>query len=374
MVLKELASLLDRIFNKDLALDWDKVGLQIGNVDSKVKKVLLTVDINREVVSEAIKQGSHLIIAHHPLIFGPVDTILSSNDTEKEILRLIENKTAVYIAHTNYDLMPGGLNDHLAEKIGLTRIRKMKKVSRNWYKFAVFVPGEAEEKIREAMCRNGGGKWRNYSGCTFSSGGKGTFIPMEGSDPYTGKVGKMSHVDEVRMECIVDEPNLEGLTTAVIKAHPYEEAAYDIYRIQNKFEDGGMGRCGRLKEPMPLKDFFKELKNRLGIDGFNWMPGDKNNIKNTLVNRIAVIPGSANSLTADLLNHHCELIVVGEINYHNGLRIIESGKILVELGHGISESFSIDDIYKKLRAQKEMAELKIDKSKNGFKSWRYYIG
>ena len=271
MILKDLALELDRIFSIDLALDWDKVGLQIGNTGNEINNILLTVDVSRDVINEAIKKGSELIVSHHPLIFDPVETILSSNDTEKEILKLIENRIAVYIAHTNYDFMQGGLNDYLAEKIGLTKTEKIKTISRNWYKFVVFVPEEAAGLIRETICSHGGGKWRNYSCCTFTSSGKGTFTPMEGSDPYSGKVGKISHIDEVRIECIVDEADLEGLIAAVIKAHPYEEVAYDVYGTQNKFENGGMGRCGILEKPIPAEDFFKEIKEKLGIDGFKWI-------------------------------------------------------------------------------------------------------
>ncbi len=374
MILKELAFRLDRIFNIDLALDWDKVGLQIGNSGSNIEKVLLTVDVNRDVVNEAIEKGVDLIISHHPLIFNPVNTILSSNDTEKEILELVENKIAVYIAHTNYDLMDGGLADQLAEKIGLAETSKFGTVSRKWYKFVVFVPEEAEDKVRKAMCSHGGGKWHNYSGCTFSSRGKGTFTPMEGSDPHTGKVGKESFVDEVRIECIVDSVDLDGLIDAAIKAHPYEEAAYDVSRIRNRFEVGGMGRYGELEKPMTLEDFFRDIKERLGIDGFNWISGGMEDIGSTMVSRIAVGCGSANSLTSLFTGLDCDLVVVGEINYSNATRIVESGKILVALGHGVSESLSMDDMYSKLRAQKDMAEIDIDKSKTGFKSWRYYIG
>jgi len=375
MILKDLALCLDKIFNRHVALIWDKTGLQIGNLEKDIKKILVTLDITSDVADEAVSTNSGLILTHHPLIFNSLDTILSSRTGEKEILELVENGIAVYSAHTNYDLMTGGLNDFVAGILGFTNIEIIEERYEQWYKFVVFVPGEAAEEIRKIICQHGGGKWQNYSCCTFNVEGKGTFIPHKGSKPYTGKVGYMNYVDEVRIECIVNERELGSLIDAVVKAHPYEEVAYDVYKIENKFKGIGLGRWGELKKPQSFKSFTEKVKQELGIEVFSWMCKKDIKMDDKKIGKVALVCGSANSLTQRLVGIDCDLVIVGEIGYHNGLRIIESGKILIATGHGSSEALAITGMSDKLEdfLKKEKIEIDILKSKLGYKSWRYQI-
>ncbi|GAH90096.1 unnamed protein product, partial [marine sediment metagenome] len=319
--------------------------------------------------------NSNLILAYHPLIFNSLDTILSSKAGEKEILKLIENRIAVYCAHTNYDLMTGGLNDFVASTLDLTGTEIIEEQYEQWYKFVVFVPLEAEEKIRKVICQHGGGKWQNYTCCTFNIEGKGTFIPQEGSKPYIGEVGCVNYVDEVRIECIVNERNLSSLINATIKAHPYEEVAYDVYKIENKFKNAGIGRLGKLKEPESFKDFTRKIKDRLGIDGFKWLYKKDIKVDSKKIRKVVVVCGSGNSIARRLADIDYDLAIVGEIGYHNALQIIESGKILVAIGHGSSEKLATVDMCNKLEDFFQKQKIKIDilKSRLGYKSWRYQV-
>ncbi len=375
MILEELALCLDKIFNKNLALSWDKAGLQIGNLDSNIRKILVALDLTSGAANEAINLNSDLIVAHHPLIFNSMDTILSSGVIEKKILKLIENKIAVYCAHTNYDAMAGGLNDLFAHALGLTGVEIIEQQYEQWYKFVIFAPRGSEEKIRKAICSQGGGKWRNYSCCTFNVEGKGTFIPGANSKPYTGKIGSINFVDEVRIECIVNEKDLNSLVEAALKAHPYEEPAYDIYKIENKFEEAGIGRSGKLSRSRLFKDFAGDIKKRLEIDGFEWIAREDLSIKDKKISRVAAVCGSANLLTGKLAGIDCDVVVVGEIGYHNALQIAESGKIIIAVGHGNSEKLAINGISGKLEDFFKENKIKVDilKSKLGFGSWRYKV-
>ncbi len=375
MILKDLALCLDRIFNRHIALDWDKTGLEIGDAQKDIKKILVTLDITGDEADEAVTTNSDLILCHHPLIFNPLSTILDSKTTEKEILKLIKNGIAVYAAHTNYDMMAGGLNDLIAGNLGLININIIEEANEQWYKFVVFVPKEAAGKIRDVICRYGGGKWQNYSCCTFNIEGKGTFIPYEGSKPYTGKVGRMNFVDEVRIECIVNGRDLWILVDAVVKAHPYEEVAYDVYKIENKFKAAGLGRLGEFEKPQTFKSFSQKIKRVLGIEVFRWMYKKDVKVDAKKIEKTALVCGSANSLTGRLADIDCDLVVVGEISYHNALRIIESGKILVAVGHSSSEALAITGMSAILEEFLKKEKIKIDilKSKYGYRSWRYQI-
>jgi len=377
MILKDIAQYLDKIFHKNLAYTWDKVGLQLGRSEAEIKKILVTLDIDDGVIEEALNTGSNLIVSHHPLIFEPVEDItdLSTGVSEK-ILRLIEKGIAVYAAHTNYDIMPGGLIDVISGKLELEDLQYIKQENVQWYKFVIFVPRDSQDKVRKAICSRGGGEFKNYSCCTFNTAGKGTFLPGEGAEPYIGEKGNLNIVDEIRMECIVNEYDLEKVVKAATEAHPYEEAAYDIYKIENNFGGRGPGRYGRLKEPEVFKRYIRRLKQQLQVESIGCLHKGIGNIGNKLIEKVAIINGSANSLVDEIAALDCDLVLVGEIGYHNSIKISESGKIVAALGHGDSEKWAIDGIYDHLSdfSSGNDISLEIIKSKEGYWIWRYDIG
>jgi len=381
--LKETVKYLNNIFESHLAIEGDRVGLQIGSLDRDMKTILITLDITESVIDEAIENCADLILSHHPVLFELSPAITNESLPGKKIIKLIEHRIAVYVAHTNYDMLPDGLNSLLADKLELKNVSIIKPESKQWYKFVIFVPKEAEEKLRQVICAGGGGKWKNYSCCTFNIEGKGTFKPLEGSHPYTGRAGDLNFVDEVRIECVVSEDNVDALLKAAVEAHPYEEPAYDIYRIENKFMEYGIGRIGSIEAPENLKSLLDKLKEAFRISNFRWLVKDTAGIEKRLIQKIALINGSANSFsdTFSLPDFECDLVIVGELKYHRSLEIVESGKILVEIGHGESERLAVEGMYLKLSdffnkhfsGNEEGERINIIKSKNAFVPWRYYI-
>ena len=377
MILKDLVLNLDKIFHKNLAYAWDKTGLQIGRSESEIKKILITLDIDDDVIEEAVNTGSNLIISHHPLIFEPLENIIDSGrGTSEKVLRLIEKGIAVYAAHTNYDIMPGGLIDVLSKKLELEDLQYIKQEDIQWYKFVIFVPRDSQDKVRKAICSRGGGEFKNYSCCTFNTVGKGTFLPGEDAEPYIGEKGNLNIVDEIRMECIVGEDDLEVMVESAVEAHPYEEVAYDIYKIENKFGGKGLGRYGKLKHPEIFKRYIKRLKQQLQVEVIGWFHKGISNPGNRLIEKVAIIAGSANSLAGDIAALDCDLVLVGEIGYHYSIEISEMGKIVAMLGHGSSEKLAIDGIYDRLNdySSGNNMSLEIIKSKEGYWVWRYDIG
>jgi dinuclear metal center YbgI/SA1388 family protein len=376
MLLNELTDILDKLFNKAIALPGDPVGLQVGKPENNVSTVLITLDINSSVINEAVSGSADLIIAHHPLIFNPVKNILGSDITGRMLLKLIENNIAVYIAHTNFDAMHKGLNDSIARIIGLKNILPLEKTGQKWYKFSVFVPPEAEDAVRNAVFKNGGGNYANYSSCSFNTKGTGTFMPLEESNPYTGKRGAVNFVDEIKIECVVEEKNLDKLTMSVIKAHPYEEPAYDIIKLENMPDTFGLACKGSVEPLQMLPDFMINLKKRLELECLRFACPQGIDIENFPVKRAAFINGSANSFTdrVSVGKLDCDIIIVGELKYNKVAEAVECGKVLIELGHGESEKFAIWLMYDILNSNlKDYKDLKIIKSKTGYTGWRYCI-
>ncbi len=376
MILKELVSKLDNIFKKDTAEEWDRVGLQVGREESDVGKILVTLDIDDRTIKEAIECKADLIISHHPLIFNSIDSVVYSSNRGRKIIKLLENGISTYSAHTNYDIMAGGLNDIIAKNLGLKEVKNIKDYKKKWYKFAVFAPEESQDRIRKTICKNGGGYFKNYSCCTFSTRGLGTFIPGSDANPYTGNAGELSKVDEVRIECIVSEENLKQLVEAVLEEHPYEEPAYDVYSLENRLTDSGLGKYGSVDPPVKFKDYLKFIKEKLQVTDAGWLDRGIGNTGNRIIERVAFIGGSANSISDILKSLDCDLIITGEIGYHDAIDISEEGKIILAVGHGSSEKFAIDGIYERLTDYFRESGINIDvsMSKSGYWIWRYNFG
>jgi len=376
MLLNELAAILDKVFNRDIALPGDPVGLQIGRPENNISKVLVTLDINSSVINEALSGSADLIIAHHPLIFNPIKNILSSDIKGSMLFKLIENNIAAYIAHTNFDAMHGGLNDSIARIIGLKDIKLLEKAGQKWYKFSVFVPPEAEDGVRNTIFENGGGNYANYSSCSFNTKGMGTFMPLKNANPYSGKMGAVNFVDEIKIECIVEEKNLDKLTMSVIKAHPYEEPAYDIFKLENMPDTFGLACNGSVEPAQMLPGFIEGIKKNLELECIRLACPQDIDIDNFPVKRAAFINGSANSFTDRLSvgELDCDVIIVGELKYSRVTEIVECGKVLIELGHGESEKFAIRLMHDILsNSLKDYKDLEIFKSKTGYTRWRYCI-
>ena len=101
------------------------------------------------------------------------------------------------------------------------------------YKLVFTVPIANAEACRKAIGEAGAGKYNNYSFCSFSSKGIGRFVPEKNAKPAIGEIGKLEEVEEERIECLVQAEVLDAVIEALKKAHPYEEVAYDVYRLED---------------------------------------------------------------------------------------------------------------------------------------------
>ncbi|GFP21156.1 hypothetical protein HKBW3S06_00382 [Candidatus Hakubella thermalkaliphila] len=336
MDLKQVSSLLDEIFPPDYAVEWDKVGLQIGDLTSEVHRILVALDVTSPVVQEAYEKDVDLVIAHHPLIFSPLSRILSASYPEKVVMRVIKEGLALYVLHTNLDAMPGGLNDFWAERMGLKRVEAIDpEIRQRFYKIAVFVPETHVEKVRSAMGQAGAGKIGNYEQCSFRTRGIGTFLPLEGATPYLGQVGKVNEEEEFRLEVLVDEMHLQEALSRMLEAHPYEEVAYDVYPLANKSLKAGIGRIGELESPRSLKDFLQLAAQLFGQKNLRLNCTDVG--MDSTIRRVAIVTGGGSSLVQVALDKGADVLITGEIKHHDALWASENGLLIVEVDHHITE-------------------------------------
>lgn len=121
--LEDLLNFFRLRFPENLKEDWDNVGLMVGDENKSINKVLVSLDVTFDTVREAKEFGAELIISHHPLIFKPLKNIVEDASTGSLLRELIKSDISVYSMHTNFDKACGGMNDLLAEKIGLLDVR-----------------------------------------------------------------------------------------------------------------------------------------------------------------------------------------------------------------------------------------------------------
>lgn len=119
MIAKEIINILENVYDKKLAEDWDNVGLLIGNKDKEVKKIQVSLDATEKTIDYAIKNNVDMIITHHPMIFKGIKNIVSTDVLGRKIIKLIKNDILLYAIHTNLDAKKDGLNDYLLERLGV---------------------------------------------------------------------------------------------------------------------------------------------------------------------------------------------------------------------------------------------------------------
>lgn len=324
-----IAQLMERLAPKHLAVEGDKIGLQIGSLRKEIKRVLVTLDVNLEVAKEAAALGAELIVAHHPVIYRPLAHLQTDTPAGALAAELIRRDIAVYVSHTNLDTAEGGLNDWLAEALGLEGRAVLEEVHTDkLYKLAVFVPRTHAEAVRDAMFRAGGGWIGNYSHCSFNVEGIGTFMPRDGSEPYIGQTGKLERAEETRIEIIVPDSVRKAVVQAMLKAHPYEEVAYDLYSVDLKGRSFGLGRVGKLPAAMSLDSFATLVKERLGMP-FVRVVGDGARE----VRKVAVLGGSGRSYIKRAMFMGADVFVTGDIDYHSAQDAEAGGLAIVDPGH-----------------------------------------
>lgn len=349
-----IAGILDELAPKRLAESWDNVGLLVGDGKQKVSKVMVCLDVPEWVVEEAIEKDVDMLVAHHPMIFNGIKKVNSDTATGRKLLSLIKNNISLYCLHTNYDIVAGGLNDIFARELGFKDSGVIEETYREkLFKLAVYVPSGHEDKVISAMCHSGAGYIGKYSSCTFRTKGTGTFEPQEGTKPYIGTPGKLESVEEYRVETIVPEKLLNKVVREMLKVHPYEEAAYDIYETRNEGQVMGLGRIAELENETTLAIYADSVKNMLGASHIRFA-GDPNRP----IKKVALLNGSGNKFINDARFAGADVLVTGDLQYHGILDALEMGLCVIDAGHYATEIIMIKYITEYLKDK--FHQLKLD--------------
>lgn len=334
MIVKDVTKYLEKIAPLHLQESYDNSGLQVGDYKSEVKGVLVSLDVTLEVIDDAIKQQCNLIVAHHPVIFGEIKNVTKSSLTGSIVFKAIKNNINIYAIHTNLDNVPNGVNSKIAEVIGLKR-KKILLPKENLLKLVVFVPESHSDKVSQALFSSGAGNIGNYKNCVFSSTGEGSFLPISGSNPYKGKEGSLEKVKEEKLEFIFPEYLLSDIIQSMNIAHPYEEVAYDIFKLQNS-SNTGSGLIGVLEKPIEELEFLKLIKKKFHAAGLR-----HTKLINRPIKKVAICGGSGSFLLKNAMLENADIFITSDYKYHQFFEA-ENKILIADIGHYESEQFTID--------------------------------
>jgi len=351
-----LVQMLEKWAPKKLALDWDNPGLAVGDLSKEVSKVLLTLTVTYNTVKYAVENNYEMIISHHPLFFKPLKSLKKDTPLGEIVYLAIKNDIVIFSAHTNLDIAYGGINDILANLLNLEKVHILKQTFREKLnKLVVFVPRGYEDAVRNAICNVGAGHIGNYSHCTFNAAGIGTFMPLEGTNPFIGQQNKLEKVDEVRIETIIPESLQKPVINAMLKAHPYEEVAFDIYPLENYGDEFGLGRIGYLKEPKTLKEFCGIVKEKLKISHIR-LVGDLTKE----ISKVAICGGAGSDLIHSAAFFGADVLVTGDVKYHEAIDAKELDIAVIDAGHFATENIMLPALKKYLVEQARLLSKKIE--------------
>jgi len=329
-----------------LAYDWDRAGLSIGDPDAAVLRVLVCLTVCREAFDQARKKRAQLIVSHHPLIWKPLKHLRADHPHARLCLDIARAGIAAFSAHTNLDVVPGGVSHVLAERLGLRRVRPLKSAPQAaQVKLVTFVPESHLRQVRDAVCGAGAGVIGDYTHCSFSAPGTGTFLPGDKANPFSGKKRRVNEEPEMRFEVLAPKARLEDVLRALRAAHPYEEVAYDAVMLENRDPAVGLGARGELERPMKLDDFAGFVRQVLGLAHVRVAGKASRRVR-----EVAVL-GGAGGGEIEAVPPDVDVYVTGDVNYHQVCAAAARDLAVIDAGHAGTEACIVPAIAAYLRGR-----------------------
>lgn len=302
MKLNEIISKLEKVYPCSNKEEWDNVGLLLGKRTSEIKKIQISLDVTMKVIENAVENNVDLIISHHPLIFSPIKEINDGSILGNKILKLIENKIAVYSMHTNLDSTIFGLNDFVGKILGFVDGKVMDPVKQNLYKVELSL--KDLEKAKKILDKE---NLEEYNEVSFLE--KKISI-VDKKEIVDGIIGKL-RAKSIIKDCI-------------------------IYKLENKYLKNGIGRIYSLKDRKKLVEVIDDLKEKLKIktlivSGYA--------IEDKVIKKIALVNGSGSSYWKKAKRLGADVLITGDLKYHDALDAKEEGMYIIDIGHYESEHF-----------------------------------
>jgi dinuclear metal center YbgI/SA1388 family protein len=332
----DVQTVLDAIYDPRRAEEWDAVGLVAGDPNAPVRKILFAVDPTDAVIDEAVTEQADLLVSHHPLLLRPVNSVAATTPKGWAVHKLIVNKVALLTAHTNADAPPGGVSEAMAHALGVVEPEAIAAQPADpMDKLVTFVPRAETARVVDALAAAGAGDIGAYERCAYTSDGTGTFRPTVGASPAIGEVGAIEEVAETRVEMVVPRVRRSAVVEALRAAHPYEEAAFDVYELAGQPSGSGSGRIGRLAEPTTLRDFAAAVVAALpATESVARVAG----VPDQPIRTVALCGGSGDFLLDRVRMTDADVYVTSDLRHHPASELREHGApALIDVPHWAAE-------------------------------------
>jgi len=339
MKIAEVTQLLEKIAPLSYQENYDNAGLLTGDASVTCTGILCTLDATEAVIHEARRRNCNLVVTHHPIIFGGLKKITGRNYVESTVITAIKNDISIYAIHTNLDNVLKGVNDKIADKLGLINRKILAPKTQQLMKLFTFAPVEFAERVRSAIFEAGAGFIGNYSECSFNAEGVGTFKAEEGTEPFVGEIGNRHEEREVKMEFIFPGYLQRQIVSAMIKAHPYEEVAYDVVPLANENMCVGSGLVGELSTPVAEEQFLHQLKQSFGLSVIK-----HTKLLGKPVKKVALCGGAGSFLISKAIAANADIYITSDVKYHEFFDA--NDRIVIgDIGHWESEQFTVDLLF-----------------------------
>ena len=340
--------LVHELYPPSHAASWDEVGLHVGDPSWEVERVLVCLDVTGEVVTEAADGPPTLVLAHHPLLFRPLERLTPDTASGRTALAAATARVAVAAAHTNLDVATdgAGTSTPVAEVLDLRNRRPLtsETTSSSRVRLVTFVPAEHTEAVLDALAEAGAGRIGDYERCSFRVSGTGTFRPVGDAAPYSGSLGEDNAETEDRLEIEVSRALLGDAVRALLDAHPYDEVAYDLYPLLDR-ADVGFGVVGDLPQPLALRAVAATVRDELPAPHLRYAGNPDRTIRT-----VAVVGGAGDSLIPSVVSAGVDVYVTGDLRHHVTLDAMELGLALIDAGHHATESAALPHWIDRLEA------------------------
>ena len=334
MIVQDVINHLEELAPLAYAEDFDNVGLLVGNKNTKITGILVTLDTLEAVVDEAIQENCNLIVSFHPIIFKGLKKLTGKNYVERVVMKAIKHDIAIYSIHTALDNALQGVNDMICNQLQLTNKHILIPQSETIKKLTTYVPKNEAEQLRTALFSSGAGIIGNYSNCSFNVEGYGTYNANDASNPTKGKKGVLHTEAETKISITFPKHLEHQVIQTLFKNHSYEEVAYEVTTLENKNQNIGMGMVGELEESMNELDFLSYLKDKMNTKCIR-----HSSLLNKKIKKIAVLGGSGSFAIENAKIAGADAFITADLKYHDFFSA-ETNILLADVGHYESEQFT----------------------------------
>lgn len=346
MTINDVTNVLEDFAPLTYAEDFDNVGLLLGDATNELTGILVTLDTLENVVDEAIVKSCNLIVSFHPIIFGGLKKITGKNYVERVVLKAIRNDISIYAIHTALDNAPHGVNAKIGEVLGLMNTKILLPQKSTLKKLTTYIPNADSERVKNGLFQAGAGKIGNYTDCSFSIEGKGTYKANSGANPTKGNIDELHTEPEVLVSCVFGNEYEQAIIRALKENHPYEEVAYEIMTLDNTNPYIGMGMIGELDTSCSEKEFLQDLKHKMQAQVVR-----HSSLLNKPIKKVAVLGGSGAFAIGAAKAAGADIFVTADVKYHQFYEA-ENQMVIADIGHFETEQFTknllVDYLTKKI--------------------------